>query len=474
MKQILLVVTVLLCALSVCSAQQNVILIIADDLGTDYCGFYEDAVDTANMPNIRALLSRGVRFSNAWAAPTCSPARATILTGRHSFRTGVGTAISGAEYTDLDTSEITIPKLLRSASPLNYATACVGKWHLNQRTPEKLNHPSVFGYDYYAGNFLGELTDYFNWNKITNGVASTSTAYATTQTVDDAVTWLTTLPTNKPFFLWVAFNAPHTPFHAPPSTLHTVPGLTGAPGHITQNPKLYFKAMTEAMDTEAGRLLKWLRDNNRLDNTNIIFIGDNGNTKRVSQIADTSHGKGTIYEYGLHVPFVVAGPAVTNPGRTSGALVSIVDIFATTLEMCGFQSWQGSIPANRPVDSRSLMPILTDREATVRRWIFSEQFKPISDAEDGKAIRNMDYKLIRFDNGREEMYYLAVDRNEATNLLLQSLNAIEQSNYNELCTAMNTLLGRDVCGSTISTPPEEAPNEVGTSPNLTQSDIINN
>lgn len=452
MARFFLSVLLALCAAAAAPAQQNVVLIIADDLGADYCGFHADAADTATMPTIRALADRGMVFNNAWAAPTCSPTRAGILTGRHSFRTGVGTALSGAEYPELDTAELTIPRLLRAGTPGGFATACVGKWHLNQRTPEKLNYPATFGYEYYSGNFLGEIPDYFNWNKVTNGVSSTCTAYATTQAVDDAISWLATIPGTKPFFLWVAFNAPHTPLHAPPASLHTVPGLTGAQGHINQNSKLYFKAMIEAMDTETGRLLRWLADNGRLDSTNVIFIGDNGNIKRVSQIADTTHGKGTLFEYGVRVPFLVAGPAVKTPGGASAALVSTVDLFATILELCGQQNWRDAIPRATPVDSRSIVPILNDREPVVRAWAFTEQFKPTPDASDGKAIRNAEYKLIRLDLGGESFYNLAADRNEAVDLLAlgRPLTATEQSNYETLCNAMNELLGLTPCTGTVS------------------------
>ena len=119
-------------------AQQNVLLVIADDLGTDYCGFYEDAQDTAKMPNIRAMLSRGIRFQNAWASPLCSPTRAGIITGRYSFRTGVGTAIMGSTSADLDTTEISIARMLKYDAPVKYRTANIGKWHLNQLTNQKI------------------------------------------------------------------------------------------------------------------------------------------------------------------------------------------------------------------------------------------------------------------------------------------------------------------------------------------------
>lgn len=428
-------------------AQQNVLLVIADDIGTDYFGFYEDAKDTANVPHVRSLLNKGVRFTNAWSNPTCSPTRAGLLTGRYAFRTGVGTAISGTASAQLDTSEITIGKLLKSAAaPVNYATANIGKWHLNQQSPQSLNYPNLMGYDHYSGNFLGEIPDYFNWKKVVDGASAvTVTNYATTETVDDAIDWLDGLNGSQPFFLWLAFNAPHTPFHLPPDSLHTVPGLTGTQMHINQNPKKYFRAMTEAMDSELGRLLQWLDQQGQLDSTNIIFIGDNGNPRRVSQIPDTTMGKGTIYEYGVHVPFIIAGPAVASPERVSEALVSTPDLFATILEMAGLDDWSAEIPTDKPVDSRSLLPILKNESQAVRDWNFTEQFSPQSNPDDGKAIRNLAYKLLHFDDGHQEFYHLATDLAEQTDLLLQPLDAEAASNYDYLCNELSQLIGTNAC-----------------------------
>ena len=109
------------------NAQRNVLLIIADDLGTDYCGFYEDHADTANIPHIRSLLNKGVRFKNAMSNPLCSPTRAGLFTGRYSFRTGVGDVVAASNQ--LDTAEISIPRLLTIYDP-NIAKAQCGKWHL--------------------------------------------------------------------------------------------------------------------------------------------------------------------------------------------------------------------------------------------------------------------------------------------------------------------------------------------------------
>ncbi|MCB0520739.1 MAG: sulfatase-like hydrolase/transferase [Saprospiraceae bacterium] len=445
-KKSLLPIFVSLAFASQIFAQQNVLLIIADDIGTDYCGFYEDAQDTANMPHVSSLLGKGVRFTNAWSSPTCSPTRAGILTGRYSFRTGVGTAISGPDYTELDTSETTIGKLLKNAAPVTYATANIGKWHLNQPTPQSWIYPNLMGYDHFSGNYLGELTDYFDWKKVVDGTSPVTVSnYATTETVNDAINWLDGLNGSQPFFLWLAFNAPHTPFHLPPDSLHTVPGLTGTQMDINQNPKNYFRAMTEAMDTEFGRLLQWLDQQGQLDSTNIIFVGDNGNLKRVSQLPDTTRGKGTIYEYGVHVPFIIAGPAVASPGRISEALVSTPDLFATILELAGFDDWPSEIPVDKPVDSRSLVPILKNQSEAERDWNFTEQFSPQPDPDDGKTIRNLAYKLLHFDDGHQEFYHLATDPSEQSDLLLQALDAEAASNYDYLCHELSQLTGTSAC-----------------------------
>ncbi len=304
----LLTFFLLITALPFIHAQRNVILIIADDLGSDWCGFQEDRVDTVNMPNVRKLLSRGVRFANAWSNPVCSPTRAGILTGRYSFRTGVGNVVVAGNQ--LDTAEMTIPKLLKNANaPTKYAVANVGKWHLHTPMQTNYNNPSKMGWDYFAGTFTGQpVTTYTNWNKVTNGVASTSTNYLTTETTNDAINWLGQQG-SKPFFLWLAFNAPHSPYHLPPDSLIINRSLSGITMDINQNPKAYFKVMAEAMDNRIGKIVEWLQANNKWDNTDIIFIGDNGNTLNTAQTTPLNRSKSTVYQPGIHVPFIISGPS---------------------------------------------------------------------------------------------------------------------------------------------------------------------
>lgn len=432
-------------------AQRNIVLIIADDLGANWCGFQENRIDTVNMPNVRKLLSKGVRFSNAWANPVCSPTRAGILTGRYSFRTGVGHVATAAMQ--LDTTEMTIPKLLKNNAPTRYTAANIGKWHLHSPQTANYNNPSKMGYDYYAGSFSGLPTPtYTNWAKVTNGIASTSANYCTTETADDAINWLGQQG-NRPFFLWLAFNAPHSPYHLPPDSLITNRTLSGTAADIQNNPKAYFKVMAEAMDNRIGKVVDWLQANNKLDSTDIIFIGDNGNAPRTAQIAPTSRSKETVYQEGIHVPFIISGPSVVNQGRVSSALVNVQDLFATILELAGYSNWRTQIAANRPVDSKSLVPILKNQATEVRTWAYSEVFlSSATSSTNARAIRNNTYKLIHKDStNTQEFYNLQTDPTETTNLLNRTLSSTERSNYITLCTEMGNLLGRSICQASVST-----------------------
>lgn len=247
-------------------------------------------------------------------------------------------------------------------------------------------------------------------------------------------------------------NAPHSPYHLPPAGLHAYTNLSGTQQDIMMNPEEYFKASLEALDHELGRLFDSLAVHNQLDSTDIIFIGDNGNTMQTAQIANISRAKGTIYQYGVHVPFLISGPSVLNPGRVSDALVNTTDLFATILELFGYTDWAAQIPANKPVDSKSILPILKNQNAVVRPWAFTENFKLTPDADDGKTMRNTEFKLLKFDDGREEFYQLSTDPGESNNLLLSTLTPDEQANYHYLCTEMTTLVGAGMfCNPLVGT-----------------------
>ncbi len=447
-----------LLALQGAIAQRNVLIIIADDLSPDYLGCFSTTTDTAITPNIRALAERGITFTNLWTTPLCSPTRSELFTGRYPFRTGVGTVILNAQSKQLDTAEMSIAKLLKYYAPVKYATANVGKWNLHlANPPAQRSFPNRMGYDLYSGNFAGMLSNFYSYPRIRNGVLDTVNVYATTQTVNETIEWITSVPSQTPFFCWLAFNAPHAPFHLPPSTLCNTAGLSTDTNAIRRNPVPYFKAAVQAMDTEIGRLISFLRDRGMLENTDIIFLGDNGNASQVAQNVDPQKAKATCYDYGIHVPMVIAGPSVRNPRRVNSSIVNGVDLFATMLELCGFSAWRDFIPRNTITDAVSLLPIIRDEKSFVRTWAFSEQFTKPAIAADGKTIRNQQYQLLRFDSGGEEFYDLIADP-------LGTMSAIQSDNHGILCQQLKNLTGIGTC-STVSVPLLESDSDVRITPN---------
>ncbi len=427
-SSLLKIAALLLALLSSARSADNILLIIADDLGADSFPLTASAgASVPPMPNIAALKTSGVLFRNACAHPTCSPSRAAMLTGRHPFRTGIGEALVGATSPQLQASEFTLPDAFAANAALGYQLASFGKWHLNSGPMSDNTPRRIGGWTYFAGSIPGAVTDYYNWSKVTVGpvnnvpTASTSTTYATTDTVNDAITWIQARGTS-PWFAWVGFNAPHTPFHIPPTNLHSY-----GSGALTNRQK--FEAAAEALDMEVKRLLEALTPAVRAK-TNIIFLGDNGTPPQVVQTPYTSaHAKDTLYEGGTRVPMIVAGPAVVSPNRDSTALVHCADLYATILELAGINV-SITQPAANPIDSHSLLPILKNT-TDAARYAFSESFgDTVNGGDSGRALRDAaGYKLIQFLDGHEEMYAIGTDVNETSNLLAGTLSAAAQGSY---------------------------------------------
>jgi len=427
-------------------AQDNVILIIADDLGIDYMEKYGLGSDPAPTPVIDSLADNGVLFTNAWTNPICSPSRANILTGKYAFRTGIGTAITGPSSVRMDTSEFTLPKAIKYQT--GASTALVGKWHLGHNSQAFRLNPNRSGFDLYSGNVEGQISNYSLWTKTVNGSNSLTLGYATTEAVDDAIDWID--DQSGDWFLCLSFNAPHVPFHKPPNSLHSFDALSDNQAQIDADPIPYFKAMVEAMDTEIGRLLDHLRSTGELTTTNIVFLGDNGTDSDVVQAPfDDTRAKGTMYNGGVQVPFIVSGPAVINPGRTADELVNSTDLFYTVLQMMGGDP--DILPNEVAPDSRSFLPVLQNSSdsGSRRSWIYGDLFKPVTPGnKDGKAMTDGTYKLIRFDTGGEEFYHTSVDAFENSPLDISGLSTIEQNHYDFLCGEMGILLDTLYCDIT--------------------------
>jgi arylsulfatase A-like enzyme len=409
------------------ASKPNIILILMDDIGVDFVGAYKEHPHPGKTPNIDRLAKNGVLFRNAWSSPVCTPTRAGVMTGRYSFRTGLGSCDAKSQI-GLSLTEKTLPKVLKPA----YESVAVGKWHLGSYTGGDSVHPQKSGFDHFHGALynlnkhatLIKKGNYYRWEKVDDGKHSISTTYATTENVNDAIKVVKN--TKQPWFLYLAFNAPHVPLHKPPKHLHSYSKqLKGTKPR--SNPVPHYKAMIEAMDTEIGRLLKAAPAN-----TYVIIAGDNGSIKAAVTSHPNAnftpqHAKNTVYEGGINVPLIIAGPGVKR--GESKALVATMDIFATVIELAGM-----SAP---PSDSVSMVPYLKGQTASKRKTIYSEIFWPngskFPHTNHQRAIRNERYKLItkrkKNKNRGDEFYDLQMDPFETNNLLRRGLTKKQKNIY---------------------------------------------
>ncbi|HNH50687.1 MAG TPA: sulfatase-like hydrolase/transferase, partial [Myxococcota bacterium] len=238
----------------------NVLILLTDDIGIDKTAIYGEHPTPAPTPNIDALASKSVLFRNAYAQPTCSPSRASLLTGRHPTRHGTGRWIHpSAQSFALPQDELTIPELLRLA-PQAWTTALYGKWHLaGYASDHPAFHPLNVGFDHFVGilnnprdamhddDNPGDEADYFNWEKDDHGSLFWTDSYLLTDSFYAAAAAIPTLP--EPWFVIVATSGAHSPLHNPPAELLAEP----LPEDAT--PLQQYTAMVEAVDTSIGGLL---------------------------------------------------------------------------------------------------------------------------------------------------------------------------------------------------------------------------
>lgn len=378
------------------TTKPNILLVIVDDVSKDAIPNYTEGSTKASMPNLQGLMNSGITFDNTWAYSVCSPTRASIITGKYGVKTGVIEVGN-----DISTSETSLQKHINSTSTF-YATALIGKWHLSDNASD----PLAMGIDYFAGIQSGGIPNYNNWSLVENGVTAASTEYATTKLTDLAIDW--TGSQTKPWFLWMAYNAPHTPFHLAPTSLHSQGSLPTDDASIDANPLPYYLSALEALDTEMGRFLNSLSTEVR-ENTIIIFIGDNGTPSKVAQSPYKRQTvKGSLYQGGINVPMVVSGVGVNRMGEREAALINSTDIYATIGNITG-------VSTTEIHNSKSFYQLFTDENASKRDYVYSEK-------EDAYTIRNATYKYIKFDNGSEELYKISTDAYETSNLIGSSLS----------------------------------------------------
>jgi len=413
-------------------ARPNLLVILVDDLGWGDLSSY-GAPDLAS-PHVDRLIAAGCRFDRAYAnCPVCSPTRAALLTGRYQDLVGV----PGVIRTHLENSwgnlVESVPLLPQVLKPAGYASACIGKWHLGLQAPDT---PMDRGFDHFRG-FLGDMMDdYYTHrrhgiNYMRRGREEIDPkGHATDLFTEWACEWLGSRPAGRPWCLYLAYNAPHTPIQPPAAWLAKVKAREA--GIAEKRAKLV--ALIEHMDDGIGRVLKALDATGQAGNTIVVFASDNGGqTSAGARNGAIRAGKGTLYEGGIRVPMGVRWPGRIRPGSRTDRPVLSMDILPTLCEAAG-------VRIDHEIDGVSFMPTLLGRDAPdPERDLFWGR------REGGKfkgramyAIRRGDWKLLEPMPGEpRELYNLAADPLEARNLATS-----EPARFKELGAALDAQLAR--------------------------------
>ena len=368
----------------------NILMILVDDLGYGDLSSY-GATDL-KTPHIDRLMAAGMRFNNFYAnCPVCSPTRASLLSGRYPDMVGVPGVIRTHitnNWGYLAPHAVLLPKLLR---PAGYHTAIVGKWHLGLDSP---NTPNERGFDHFHG-FLGDMMDdYYNHRRHGNNYMRLNEneidpkGHATDLFTQWAIDYIIgRARSNKPFFLYLAYNAPHTPIQPPDDWLDRV--KKRQPGISDRRVKLV--ALIEHLDDGIGKVISALKETGISNNTLVIFTSDNGGQLNVgANNGPLRAGKQDMYEGGIREPMCAVWPGKIKPGTRSNRVVLTMDLYPTICEAAGAK-------ITHQIDGRSILPTLLGKshpdEDRFLFWVRRE-----GGGYGGRAYyaaRYGDYKLVQ-------------------------------------------------------------------------------
>lgn len=462
---LLTVPSLLLPSVAVARDFDNALLIVIDDLGVDKVGAYGADVDNPDeerpaTPTLDTIAAAGVRFTDAWASPVCSPSRASLYAGAFPYRTGIGTVITEGSSKKLSNTPATLAKL---AADGGMKTALFGKWHVGE-TSQTLDAPGTVanykeypvqvGFQYFAGSMDAELDSYTDWLYTVSAPVGTtrqytttavdSTANATDQTTADALSWMAANASRRRLSV-VSYNLAHAT-HTGSSTrswADPAESCGAVAGTETEN----HRVSVECVDEAIGELLAGTPD---LGNTLVIVVGDNGTPDEVGEGAFADgRGKGTVYESGIRVPLMVADgaalqSALDNGGSVEGgayklsvgevevAPANIVDIYATVADFLSLSSSACTVGATCGLDSLSMRSVATGGSA-VRTSNWSELYSRNGSTYVGwAALRSGAFKLVVATDEAGtcrayEMYDLEADRWEEDDRYGDAIYAEEQA-----------------------------------------------
>jgi arylsulfatase A-like enzyme len=408
------------------AAQPNIIFIMADDLGyTDTGTFGSTYYET---PNIDKLATQGLKLTSHHHAQNCQPTRAALMSGQYGPRTGIYT-VGGIDRFDWQTRplrpadnvtslplNITIlPQPLKAAG---YATAMFGKWHLGESGG---HHPGDRGFDEALVSDGKHI--HFQTNPKTD---IPKDAYLADFLTDKAVDFIQRRK-DTPFFLYLPHFGVHSPYQAKKELIEKFKAKPGVGGH--KDP--VYAAMIASVDESVGRIMAKLDELQLSENTVLIFTSDNGGVggyereglmKKGGDVTDNTplrSGKGSLYEGGTRVPFVVRWPGITQPATTCGVPTIHVDLYPTLVEIAAAQP-----PPSQPQDGESLVPLFKNPTATLKRDAIFQNFPGYLGAGANTwrttpvaTVISGDWKLMEFMEDKHlELYNLRDDIGEKTNL----------------------------------------------------------
>jgi len=405
MKKIILIfgcISILLSCSSKTDSKPNVIIILADDAGYSDFGFMGS--DEIKTPNLDQLALDGVTFNNAYvSASVCSPSRAGLLTGMYQQRFGHECNLDSDVNNSFDPNQITIAEALKTEG---YSTGLIGKWHLGDK---KQNHPLNNGFDYFWG-FISGARNYFydpnevNRNSIRNVVENYSQTkfdgYLTDVLGDKAISFIDkNYQSNNPFFLFLSFNAPHTPMHAKKEVLEK----------FKDNPRKVYASMMWSMDEAIGNVVEALKENDQYDNTIIYFLSDNGAAMSNDASPFPFKGwKGNQYEGGIKTPMIMTWKNKIKSNTQFDGFISALDIFKTSLEVSNVNK-----DLMIKADGKNIMNHLNDNTITNENLFWRK--------DKMATVRSGNYKLIRLNDTSTVLYNIENNYFENIDLKMKEL-----------------------------------------------------
>ncbi|MCY2965443.1 MAG: arylsulfatase, partial [Planctomycetota bacterium] len=368
----------------------NILFRLADDLGWGDVSLHDGGVPST--PNIDCLASEGLELRRYYAYPLCSPTRAALLTGQIPRRLGIVRAL-GPRDPGLPANLPTLPRTLQSAG---YQTHLVGKWHLGSASP-----PLMSGFDHHYGFMAAEI-DYFahtnrmgriDWQR--DGTTLDEAGYSTHLLADEAVRILAERDPARPFYLQVAFNAPHFPLAAPEWNLAKYSSL--------RDRAALFAGAVDALDEAIGQILETVDQLGLRESTLVVFASDNG-PDRNGSCHPFRGGKSTMYEGGLRVPCVLRWPGRLSGGTSSEDPVTAHDWFPTLAAAAGVE-----LPGGFPLDGVNVWPRLMRNSRNERG--------PFLMVSIDSALYDGRWKLIEWANGSRSLFDIVSDPGESRDRL---------------------------------------------------------